>query len=625
MHVNSLLPIAGISLCLVTAALAEEAHAQWADLSLPTGVLPGNVFNLGKMTHYLANGAVHVYSAFTREWASMPVSATANTTQTNDWLLIRDGATWTAFAAMRGRFEALPVSANAVLVNPIAQNNDSVLFVRDGFALYAFSGFVGRWSQRSIGASASVAVQRHVGLLADASLLAGYDSFSGLWHDLTIASQATALSCDGTAATAIAGNTIYGFSGLRGTWQIAQGFNNPTFTRGDDWAVYRSGTSALGFSGLLGNFATTPIGPVQSSQTQDLFGAFLTSAGTLQLYSAVTGTWSITAISTAASVRTAQAIALIQDPPLIMAWSAVHATFATAPLLSAGADLAGSVAAILPSNGSAPICYSATTGRFHVAPSDALPFLPRTTTVAALLQTPTGFHAFSARTGNFISLTSVNGIAEGNSAVAPALVWDSTTLHFFDARRDVWLHEPRQSTYSLGITLWRTTALIFDGNDAIAFGTQSGAVARITLPEPPINWRANSESLGITTSHHLFSASALPEALSQSQFPDFRRPFVGGADLHLQLRLPIGDLACFGIGMGNPSPVTLPGLGELLLDPAFTTVTLALPEADSDRAILQFAVPDSAILRGTQFWCQALVIDALGSTYLTDAHTFLVL
>ncbi|GDY02366.1 hypothetical protein LBMAG49_16950 [Planctomycetota bacterium] len=37
------------------------------------------VFNLGKMTHYLANGAVHVYSAFTREWASLPVSATANT------------------------------------------------------------------------------------------------------------------------------------------------------------------------------------------------------------------------------------------------------------------------------------------------------------------------------------------------------------------------------------------------------------------------------------------------------------------------------------------------------------------------------------------------------------------
>jgi hypothetical protein len=31
------------------------------------------------MTHYLANGAVHVYSAFTSEWASLPVSATANT------------------------------------------------------------------------------------------------------------------------------------------------------------------------------------------------------------------------------------------------------------------------------------------------------------------------------------------------------------------------------------------------------------------------------------------------------------------------------------------------------------------------------------------------------------------
>lgn len=612
-----------IAFALLTASLCAQAPSPWADLAVPNGVVQSGVFNLGKMTHYLANGRVYVFSAFTRRWTSMPVGPSASTLQTNDWLLVRDGATWFAFAAMRGVFEPLPVTA-PVLVNPVSQNNDSALFVLSGGMLHAFSGFVGQWSSRPITANASIAVQRHNGLLADGTLLSGYDSFSGQWHDLTVPAQATGLSCDGTAGTAVVGTTVYGFSALRGNWSTAPGFANATFTRSDDWAVYRDGVQALGFSGLRGAFATTTLGPVQSTQTQDLFGAFVTSAGTAQFFSAVTGTWSIAGISSAAIVRTASALALILDAPQITAWSAVRGSFAPIIALSSGEDLAGSVAAVVPAGGGAPLCYSAIQAAWQQAPSDALPGLPRVTTTSALISTNTGFRAFSARTGAFVPLTTTNGQAEGSTAVAPALVWDSSAFHFFDARADAWITEPRLSAATPGITLWRTSALILDGSDAIGFGTQSGTVARVTLPEPPISWRANSEALGITTANHLVSFSALPLNTSLSQFPDFRRAFVAGADFRLYLRLGANDVAFLGLGMPAANPTTLPGLGLLRLDPTYTGVTFVQPEATAERAPFRLTVPDAPVLRGTQFWLQSLVLPAAGTPYLTDAATILV-
>jgi hypothetical protein len=255
---------------------------------------------------------------------------------------------------------------------------------------------------------------------------------------------------------------------------------------------------------------------------------------------------------------------------------------------------------------------------------DALPGLQSLAGTAALLPTATGFRAFSARTAAFVPLASVGGVAQTNTAAAPALVYDNASVHCFDARRDRWLSLPRNGTGQPTVGIWRTAALVLDGNDAIGFGTQSGTLARTTLPEPVLAWRANSESLGLTMQGHLAAFSALPVPTSLWQYPDFRRAFVTGAPFRLHVRLLPGDAAFFGGGLLAAAPQSFPGLGELLLDPASTHVQFVLPEVDADRAVMTIPVPDSPALRGASFWFQSLVLPSSGAPYLSDAATLFI-
>jgi hypothetical protein len=605
------------ALLLCAAAATAQAPSPWSDLAVPSGINQPGVTSLGKLVHHVRGGQVDVWSAFTRAWTSVPASLAATTHQTNDWLLIQDGATWTAFAATRGRFAPLAVGAGAQLLNPITQNNDSALLVLDAGTLHAFSGFTGRWTSRAVSPAAITAVQRHTALLADGTTLCGYDSFSGQWHDIVTAVPATSLSADGTAGIAVAGPTIHGFSALRGTWSSAPGFANATFARSDDWGVFRDGSQALGFTGLRGSFASTAMGAVQTVVSEDLFGAFRTNTA-LQTFSAITGSWAQTPITGSTVVRTSSAVALAADPLLLVAYSAALGTFTALNLDSSAEDLAGSVIAAVARATGQPHLFSALTGAWQAAPPDALPGLPRLSTTAALLATTTGFRAFSCRTGAFVALATQNGFAEAVTGASPALVWDNTALHFFDGRRDLWLHEPRTGTGQPTVGIWRAAAMLFDGNDVVGFGTQSGTIGRIALPEPALAWRANSESLSVTMATHLLGFSALPLPTSLSQFPDFRRTFVAGAPFRLHLRLLPGEFAFLAGGTLAASPLGVPGLGTFLLDPPTASVALVLPEVDADRAVLTLPVPESAALRGALFWFQALVLPAAGLPYLTD-------
>lgn len=604
-------------LALLCSTSFAQAPAPWSDLTVTGGVNSPGVISLGKLVHYLSNGQVQVWSAFTRGWTSTPVSAAAVTNQTNDYLLIRDGATWTAFAATRARFAPLSVSTSAQLLNPISQNNDSALLVLDSGMLHAFSGFTGRWVSRPVSGTVMTSVQRHTALMADGNVLSGYDSFSGQWHDTTTAAPVTSLSADGTAGIALAGSTIHGFSALRGSWATAQSFSNAVFARSDDWGVFRDGVQAIGFSGLRGTFASTIMSTVQNLTMDDLFGSFRTATH-LHTFSGITGTWGQTPVTAATFVRTSSGVALCIDALQVVAYSAPLGTFATLAVDTSSQDLAGCCIAVVERASGHPHLYSALTGTWQSAPGDALPALPRLSTTAGLIATTTGFRAFSARSGAFVPLTTASGTGEANLQAAPAMVWDNNNLHFFDARRDLWLSEPRTGTSAPMVVIWRTSVLVFDGGDAVGFATQSGAVARIPLPEPAVNWRANSESLSVTTANHLLAFSALQLPSSLSQFPDFRRPFIAGATFRLHLRLMPGDTGFLGGGFLAPAPVSVPGLGTLLLDPATTTVMLALREADADRAVINIGVPDSAALRGLLFWFQALVLPGAGQPYLTD-------
>lgn len=610
-----------VLLAAAAAAAARPAPAQrpsaWTSLSVPGGVNAANLIGLGKLVHYSEGGQLHVYSAFTRTWQALQVSPTAMVRRANDWVLVRDGATWAAYGASRGRFDAITVSAGAYVVNPATQNNDSVLLVLDGNVLHAFSGFTGRWLQRPVTANASFAVERHVALLHDGARLAAFDGYTGQWHDRPVAAAATSLSASGTAGVAVVGGTAHAFSALLGTWTSAPLPGNASMTRGHDWVAWVGGTTALGYSSLTGTFATTSPVASANAAAEDLFGVF-PDAAAVDAFSAFTGTWAREPIGAGAVLRTSSASALVVDGLRLVGYSPAEGRFVPLALDSAVQDLAGAVIAAQDRATGHPYLFSALTAQWTAAPADALPQLPRLATTAALLPTTTGFRAFSARSGAFVPLATGSGVPELNANSAPALVWDHAHLHCFDARLDRWLSLPLAQPVPPTVSIWRTGALVLDGNDAIAFATQSGNVERLALPGPALGWRANSESVAVAAANDVFGFSSLPLPTSFVQFPDFRRALVAGATLRMHLRLLPGEVGFLAGGRRAATATTVPGFGEFLLDPFAHAAVLALREPDADRAVFALRTPPSPALRGTALWFQGLVLPVQGSAFLTE-------
>lgn len=599
------------------AAAVAQAPSAWSRLPVPAGVNITNLIGLGKLIHYAEGGVLHVYSAFTRRWQTLPISGAATIRRTNDCLLIQDGTTWHGFGASRGRFAALTVSPGAIVVNPSSQSNDSVLFVRDGAVLHAFSGFTGRWTSRAITAAASTAVERHTGLLADGTLLSAYDAYTGQWHDVAVAASATALSASGVAGAATVGGTVHAFSALHRSWTTAALPANANQFRGHDWVVWLGGGQALGYSGLTGTFATTTLPGTPMATTEDLYGLFRTSTA-IDAFSAFTATWQSQPVTAADVLRSSAAVALLADGQRLAAYSAPLGRFVVRNGATSSEDVAGCIAGALDLGTGQPVLFSAMTGQWYAAPAQAQQLQAQLSGTAALLPTNQGLAAFSARSGAFVPLASAGGIAQTNQNGAAALAWDATGVHCFDARRDRWLSLPRTGAGQPTVSIWRTGALVIDGNEAIAFATQSGNVERVTLGATPLAFRANSESVGIATPTELFGFSSLPLPTSLVQFPDFRRAYVAGAPYRLQLRLLPGEVAVLGVGLLGSSPIPVPGFGQFLLDPAAHGSVLLLPEPDADRATLELTIPGSPALRGLPCWFQALVLPAAGNAFLSE-------
>jgi hypothetical protein len=611
--------------CALAAALAGQAPSPWAALPVPGGVVSGNLNSQGKLVVYRESNRVHVYSAFTRAWNSVPVTPGYSIRQTNDWLLIREAAVWTAFASMTGAFAPLAVSGAAEVVNPVSQRNDSLVLVRDGGALHAFSGFTGAWTSRAISPHAVVTVQRHVALLEDGSLVAGMSAFTGRWIDRLVAVPTVFGSANGTAAVAASGTALHGFSALRETWSTTPALAGPAaFVRNTDFALWRDATTSVAFSGLRGGFATAPVGATTAVATDELL-AVLHDGATAHLYSAATGNWTSTPLSPAGQIRLGQAVALLSDGLVHTAFSATRGTLAAQVLPSSSQDATGSLAYVVDTATDRTCLYSAITGNWHSAPADARPGAPAIAQQMALLPTASGFRAFSARTGAFVPLSSANGVAVLASESSACLVWDQDHFHLFEPRRDVWLHHPRQSKVDPMLRLWRTSLVVIDGQDAVCFGTTAGRPWSVALPGPASGLTASSECGYVVTPSDLLAFGTLPEIAGYPQFPEFRRAMVGGADLRMWLRLPQGHAGFLGVGPKGASPTVFPGLGEVLLDLAGTVVVFVLPDPGAERRSLALPVPDDPALRGTEWFLQAAVLPPAGQPWIGEAAAVLVL
>ncbi|GAB4139056.1 MAG: hypothetical protein Fur0037_05090 [Planctomycetota bacterium] len=619
------------ALLSASAILAGVAGAQspladrspWADLSVPGGTAQATVLALGKLVVCAVASAIHVYSAFTREWSSRPMPQGAPIRQANDWVAFREPGAMVAFSSMSGRFESIPISASAVEVNPVSQRNDSLLVVRDGSRLLVFNGLSGDWTARAIGPGASVAVERHVALLADGSCLSGFSAYDGSWHDLAITGPVLSLSADGTAGVAEQVGLVHGFSAETGTWASSPALAGPaSFVRDDDWAIWSDGSFALAFSGLRGSFAMVPAGtPSETVPRPDL--CVLRDGNHAVLYSAITNSFAQHPLSQSGSILAGDAVAMLVDGTTLVGFSAVRGTATPLALDSGGEAVSSCVGAAVERTGGRPFLFSSLTAAWHAAPNGASPGLPRLAAQSALLSAPSGHFAFSARSGRFLSVQDQAGNEVVNPSSSILMLHDASDLFLFEPRSERWIRRPRSSTGPATAHVWRTSALFLDGNEAVGFGSRAGIPDSISLAEPPASYGSNSECSRVVTATHVYAFGAVPLVCPLHQFPEFRRVALAGSPVTFDVRVRSGEAALLAIGFLASSPIPLGALGELLVNPAPAAILLVTPDPGKDRARLRFPTPAAGL--GIEWGCQALFLGAGLSPALGDLGSVMTL
>lgn len=595
--------------CLAFLLLAGPASAQgssaFAATTLPASG-PGTVLERGKIIarHTTGSTTVEAFSAFTCSWDEVRLQGPpALLRHANDWALARDGRDWHVFSSLTGRWTKRRLGANATLVNPGSQRNDSLVVVRDGGGVHAFSGPTGRWYDLDVVPDA-VAVRRHALVVHAGSTLWGLSALGGGWVRYPGRVAVGTAAADGLAGVFETASAVYGFSASLLTWArdtAPAGTNRAV--RGDV-ALWSGGTEALAFSGLRGTFARAPTGPAAPTQDRQL--AVVPAGTRTWLYSAVTGRWSALSTGTPPTVGTDATVALLDEGSTLHAFSAITGSLAPMPGAMSSA-LSRAVAVATDASGEVH-SFSAITGRWHTAPPGTPAALPLLAAQGALITLPGRVLAFDLRRGSFAGVPTQGTVTQHVDSRSAVLAFsDAQGLHAYDARAGRWIRTPLQGSSPPQVVLWRMTLLAVDAGRLVGFGPQAGVFRELPVTGSVTNPVANSESARVRVGSELIAFGPLPEVLTQWQFPAFRRIHTLGAPVRVALRLPPHAVPLvLGFAPGPPAPVVLPGLGELFL--GAPAVLLPLEAADVDRGgrLLELGTPHAPALAGSEWWFQAL-------------------
>ncbi len=606
------------AVCLGLSCLAQaQSPSAWSVLPVPGGVVSTAIRQIGKIITYTENTQVHAYSAFSHRWVAQPTSSAAAVRVGNDLALAVDSSTYHGFSAYTGAWSSVTLSPNAALVNPTNQQNDAIWLVLDGLDLWAFTAYRGTWVRLVVGAGASVQTERHVAMVIDGTTLHGLSALNGAWVATTALAPPTLSRARGTAAVAGSSAGLQGFSAMSNTWSTAPAPGPaPVLTVADDVQLIDDAGNYVAFSGLLGAFASIALPAVTVTLGETL--CFATDGATQHwAYSAVRGRWTVlpTATLSGGAVVGSNAILLLRSDR-VDAFSAMTGTVATASVAPSVTTLSRSVAALIAQDSSVKF-YSAVLGQWFDAPVGGT--ASEISDVAGFVRTPTGISGFSSRTGQFTPLavapTATTKIAIGNAVQA---VVDNSVLYVFDPRRGRWLSSPLQGTPTFGIH--RTTLMAVDGTQAYGYGSYTGRLTQITLPAVSSILRPNSESCSLEVQNAIYAHSSVPDILTLWQYPEFRRVYVTGTPMEVQVQASNGTGFVF-LGLRVlMNPVPFIGLGDLELDPAGLVLLSGLPVTiNQGHGVLSFPVPRLRMLQGIELGFQGVIVSTVGLPYLTQS------
>ncbi len=624
------------TLLLVTgAALAQSPADSWQCIPAP----PGAVTQRGKVAIVPdATAQFRVFSSATRRWATWPfpsVTVTGGFRVSNDAALFEAPPTYVAFSSHRGSFERLDVGPNAFVVNPSSNRNDSAWAVVDGNDLHVFSGFAGGWSTRTFPAGFHVIVQRDVIVVSAGNQVWGYSATLDQWATTTTSGPIGQIAADGAVGVAENATDLYGFSAMQGSWSHqprVPGSGTANAVVAKNVAMWSGNSMAIGFSGVRGAFAVEPTGTPGALSVGDHWG-MLEGPGTQRwMFSDVHARWTAYATATLPQVVSDTAVVALLEANRVHAWSAVQDAWVSQSANPGTVQTAAAVLDIQDSAGGSSLLYSGLTGRFVTAPAGTAANLTQLARNAILLWPSAGnstAYVFASRSGQLVprpvSATATAAVDPNSSLVG---IVDGSTVAWFDPRREVW-STATTSTTAIQPQVWRTAAVTYAGNEAVAFSVLHGRTETKTFAGPPNQLIVSSEIALASDGTTLCAFSATPELLTPAQFPEFRRMAAArGAPLPIRV---FGPAAGPGSTTNGTSiavvslslPAALPSpFGLIEVDPRFA---IALPMVQLDPTGFgeqTLLIPDDPAIAGVDLATQALFAAPDGTLSISRMASF---
>lgn len=600
--------------------LGDRAVAQspaWSTLQVAQGVQANAVRGQGKLVTYDQGTTLHVFSSVTRRWHETTKTANATVRLFNDCAVIVEADGCRAFSSHTGQFRDLATAGAPQLRNPLANKNDSIVLVQDGADVHAFSAFTGTWTTRTLAPGFGADVQRHVAITHSGTKVAALSAFDNVWHEQESGGLPTTISADGTTAIADNADGTFAFSAHTRTWQLHEATTGMTFARGDDWSMWFDSQSLVAYSSLRGTFTDRAAAITSFAGSTDLY-AMLRTQDRVLAYSAITADV-LEIAQPGATIEFGAGSALLLRNKSVLGYSPLRQAVAERMVKSGASGAGTSVAYVTEPNGRTH-AFSSLTATWTLAPAVTFGSTATQTTTSIALETANDCFAFSARTGQFVALGSPVVALASNPTSAPLLGYDANQLVAFDTDSDRWMTRPRTHGGAPVFAVWRTSGLAIDGSTAHGFGAQTGAWQEQTLAAGPLSLAANSEVAYVVQANQIAACSMLPEIVSYQQFPHFRRVQPRGTAITFAAAPPA---TAFAIAALAPpiAPVTVPGLGALLLDANVALLAPVLPSSNEPVVRLSWQLPASGILAGSTLASQLVVLPANGPSYLSQRAT----
>lgn len=559
------------------------------------------------------SSAVHVFSTYTRRWATQPTtSPTAQFFGYDDHAVVQDGNTFYGFAVRYGVF--VPLHANTASPFVVSLASASFLtVVVDGGDLHTFSPFTGTWNHLHTTATGPLAAASAVAVFSDGSTVYGYSPFYNQFVPLQASGTISATSAGGYCAYATDGHNHYGFSAVQNDWLTLPSAPSAAVTVGTGKygsLVLNDGVNVDLYSGITNQVTRVPV-TQQPTISRGEQTVVIEDAPITYAWSTITNTTGMIVTANSPVVLARQYCAVLQDGQDLHVFSAVKGTFGPVLHGSWSAQASDSVVLASDPNGG-NMGYSALHNTWTAGPNGSFG-ATLTQNGAILLDTGGLLHGFSARTGTWSSIAtgSVDSARyHGSSYCARA----GNDLYAYNERYGHWAHTTTTSPARL--TTKRETVLADYGSEAQAYCIWNDHWSTVQLSSPAITVLVSDDSALVQDSNGLHGFGGSCQVSTWGLYPEWWRFMTRGTLCPIHVAGEPGAGAILALSF-NRAVSTIPGIaGQLGVDLTHAALLFGIVPSEG-MWVIPATIPNVPGLTGLTLQTQALLLPPAGPYFTT--------